>query len=125
MVHVLPARLLKRVPAIFFRTEAGGEPLRAWLKALSVADRKAIGDDIQKAEYACPIGMPLSRSLGGGLHEIRTELGRNRIARVFFYISKSGHMVLLHGIIKKTRQTPTTDLALARANQRRHERKSR
>jgi phage-related protein len=68
--------------------------------------------------------MPLSRSLGGGLHEIRTRLAGHRIARVFFYIGKSGHMVLLHGIIKKTRQTPAVDLALARMNMRLHERKS-
>ena len=37
----------KRVPAIFFRTEAGGEPLREWLKGtLSPEDRKRIGEDI-------------------------------------------------------------------------------
>lgn len=115
---------LKRVPAIFFRTEAGGEPVRAWLKDLPAADRKAIGDDVQKAEYAWPIGMPLSRSLGGGLHEIRTKLPGHRIARVFFYISASGHMVLLHGIMKKTQKTPIADLELARKNKRLHQKES-
>jgi hypothetical protein len=33
----------KRVPAIFYRTEAGGEPVRDWLKGLSAEDRKRIG----------------------------------------------------------------------------------
>jgi phage-related protein len=117
-------RPLKRVPAIFFRTEAGGEPVRGWLKSSSREDRKAIGDDIQKAEYAWPIGMPLTRPMGDGLHEIRTELSGNRIARVFFYISGTGNMVLLHGIIKKSRRTPNEDLDLARRNKRAHERKS-
>jgi phage-related protein len=93
------------------------------LKGLPVADRKAIGDDIQKAEFGWPIGMPLARSLGDGLHEIRTALSGHRIARVFFYVSESGHMVLLHGMIKKTRQTPAADLDLARRNKRVHERK--
>jgi phage-related protein len=115
---------LKRVPAIFFRTEVGGEPVRSWLKSLPIADRKAIGDDIQKAEFGWPIGMPLTRPLGDGLHEIRTTLSGNRIARVFFYISKPGHMVLLHGMIKKTRRTPVADLDLARRNKRMHERNS-
>jgi len=32
----------KRVPAIFFRTESGGEPLREWLKSLPPEDRKLI-----------------------------------------------------------------------------------
>jgi len=30
-------------------------------------------------------------------------------------------MVLLHGIVKKTRATPKADLDLARLNQRKHE----
>jgi phage-related protein len=119
------ALFLKRVPAIFFRTEGGGEPVRDWLKSLPAADRKAIGDDIQRAEFGWPIGMPISRALGDGLHEIRTSLSGNRIARVFFYISRAGRLVLLHGMIKKTRQTPASDLALARRNKSLHERKSR
>src|ERR1022692_4338969 len=39
----------KRVPAIFFRTEAGGEPLREWLKSLpSPEDRRLIGDESRR-----------------------------------------------------------------------------
>ena len=37
----------KRVPAIFYRTGAGGEPVRIWLKELSEDDRKRIGEDIK------------------------------------------------------------------------------
>jgi phage-related protein len=112
---------LKKVPAIFFRTEAGGEPLREWLKALSKEDKRAIGEDVRTVEFGWPIGMPVSRPMGGGLHEVRTTLSGNRIARVFFYIDKKGRMVLLHGIIKKSRQTPQDDLELARRNQAAHE----
>jgi hypothetical protein len=32
----------KRVPTIFYRTEAGGEPVREWLKGLPLEDRKRI-----------------------------------------------------------------------------------
>jgi phage-related protein len=113
---------MKRAPAIFFRTRAGGEPVRTWLKAMPVEDRQAIGRAIQKVEFGWPIGMPLTRSLGTGLHEIRSNLPGNRIARVFFYISSTGELVLLHGIIKKSQNTPQGDLAIARANQRRHQR---
>src|SRR5437868_4777695 len=31
---------------VFFRTEAGNEPVREWLKALSKESRKTIGEDI-------------------------------------------------------------------------------
>jgi phage-related protein len=113
----------KRVPAIFFRTEAGGEPLREWLKGLpSPEDRKLIGEDIKTVEFGWPVGMPVCRSLGGGLCEIRTHLTQDRIARVLFYIDAKRRMVLLHGFIKKTQKTPLNDLELARKNKSKHER---
>ena len=96
---------LKRVPAIFYRTEAGNEPLRAWLRSLDVDDRRRIGGDVKLAEYAWPIGMPTFRLMGDGLHEIRTALLGGRIARVLFYIDARSRMVLLHGFIKKSRPT--------------------
>lgn len=111
----------KKVPAIFYRTEAGGEPVRDWLKGLSKAERKAIGEDIKTLEIGWPIGMPVSRPLGGGLHEVRTDLPGNRIARVLFYIDRKQQMVLLHGFIKKSRKTQAEDIELARKNKQRHE----
>jgi phage-related protein len=112
----------KRVPAIFFRTAAGGEPVRDWLKALSPDDRKHIGEDVKTVEFGWPIGMPVCRSLGGGVCEVRSSLAQNRIARVLFYIDKKSRMVLLHGFIKKNQKTPREDLDLARSNKSKHER---
>ncbi len=112
----------KRVPAIFYRTEAGGEPVRDWLKGLSSEDRKRIGEDIKTVEFGWPIGMPVCRPLGDGIYEVRTGLLRNRIARVLFYIDKRRRMVLLHGFIKKTQKTPDEELDLARSNKYRHQR---
>jgi phage-related protein len=113
---------VKRVSAVFFRTEAGNEPVRDWLKGLPEAERKAIGTDIRTAEYGWPIGMPVCRPLGGGLHEVRTDLPGNRTARVVFCIDRRQRMVLLHGFIKKTRRTPADDLDLAAARRSQHER---
>jgi phage-related protein len=115
-------RQAKRVPAIFYRTEAGGEPVREWLKGLPPDDRKRIGEDIKTVEFGWPIGMPVCRPLGAGLYEVRTSLARKRIARILFYIDKVGRMVLLHGFIKKTQKTPDEDLALARSNKSKHQR---
>src|SRR5208283_1773289 len=95
----------KRAPVIFFRTEASGEPVRDWLKSLpSPEDRKLIGEDIKTVEFGWPVGMPVCRSLGGGICEIRTHLTQDRIARVLFYIDAKRRMVLLHGFIKKTQK---------------------
>ena len=112
----------KRIPAIFFRTEAGGEPVREWLRGLSPGDRKRVGEDIKTVEFGWPIGMPVCRPLGEGVYEVRSSLAQNRIARVLFYIDKKGRMVLLHGFIKKTQKTPDEDLELARANKKKHQR---
>src|SRR5579859_797022 len=111
----------KRVPASFYCTEAGNEPVRTWLKAMAAEDRRVIGQDIQTVEFGWPVGMPTCRPMGDGLHEVRTELLGNRIARVFFYVDRRQRMVLLHGILKKTRATPVSDLDLARQNKRKHE----
>lgn len=113
----------KRVPAIFYRTEAGGEPVRDWLRGLSPENRKLIGEDIKTVEFGWPIGMPVCKPLGDGIYEVRTSLTQNRIARVLFYIDKQSRMVLLHGFIKKTRKTHSEDLDLARSNKNKHQRR--
>lgn len=42
---------------VFYRTEAGNEPVREWLKSLKREDRKAIGEDIKTAQYGWPLGI--------------------------------------------------------------------
>ena len=61
------AKALKRVPASFYQSPSGKEPVREWLKDLPNDDRKVIGIDIATAEYGWPVGMPLCRSLDEGL----------------------------------------------------------
>jgi phage-related protein len=56
--------------------------------------------------------MPLIRKLEAGLWEVRSTL-RDRVARVIFTVD-GATMVLLHGFIKKSRETPNQDLDLAR-----------
>jgi len=102
----------KRVPAFFYRSNAGREPVREWLLGLSPEDRKVIGEDIKDVEFSWPIGMLLVRFLGDALWEVRSNLSGNRIARVLFCIDKS-RLVLLHGFIKKTQKTPQSEMALA------------
>jgi len=97
---------------VFFKTEAGNEPVREWLKSLPKEDCKTIGADILTVQYAWPVGKPLVDSLGGRIWEARSRLA-NRIARTLF-TEVDQEIVLLHGFIKKTRKTPPDDLALAK-----------
>ena len=91
--------------------------VRDWLRGLNESDRHAIGKDLLRAQWLWPVGMPLCRAMGKALWEIRTDLIRNRTARVsicFYQV----HLVALHGFIKKTRATPESDLLLARRRQK-------
>lgn len=103
---------LKKLPAAFYATARANEPVREWLKAFDVEDRRRIGLDIATAEFGWPVGMPLCRPLGQGLFEIRSHISGPRIARVIFTVA-SERMVLLHGFVKKARKTPKADLDLA------------
>jgi phage-related protein len=101
------------IPAHFYATASGSEPVRDWLKQMDRDDRRVIGADISTVEFGWPIGMPTCRPLGDGLWEVRSSLSRGRIARVIFVIHGE-RMVLLHGFIKTTQKTPKADLDLAR-----------
>jgi phage-related protein len=111
----------QKIPLVFFRTLAGSEPVREWLKALAPVERQAIGKDLLRAQGRWPVGMPLCRPLGHGLWEVRTDLPTKRTARVLVCLYRN-HLVALHGFIKKTWTTLEEDLALARQRMKELER---
>ena len=89
---------------VFFRADAGTEPVRDWLKSLSRNDKSAIGADLKTVQFGWPVGMPVVRKLEPGLWEVRSRL-HQRIARIIVTVSNRP-MVLLHGFIKKSQNTP-------------------
>ena len=105
-------RRTRKIPLVFYRTSSGSEPVLDWLKGLPAMDRKEVGHDLMRAQWRWPVGMPLCKSMGHGLWDVRSHLESNRIARVLFCIH-DGEMVALHGFIKKTQKTSPDDLALA------------
>jgi phage-related protein len=107
----------QKTPLLFYRSANGKEPAREWLKSLDEPDRQAVGQDLMRAQWRWPVGMPLCRSMGQGLWEIRTNLPSQRIARVLL-CPHEGALVALHGFIKKTQKTPDDELALARKRQK-------
>src|SRR3954469_9268113 len=110
----------RKIPVVFYRTRGGAELVRDWLRALDDRDRSAIGLDLMRVQFRWPVGMPLCRPMGDGLWEVRTNLPSGRIARVLF-CGLEGYIVVLHGFIKKSRQTPIDELALARRRKKEFE----
>ena len=107
------------LPCVFFRTAAGNEPVREWLERLPEYERKQIGTDILAVQFGWPLGLPLVNSLGDGLWEVRTRMPA-RTARTLFIVHDET-IILVHGFIKKTRTTPTAELALARRRKHAYE----
>jgi hypothetical protein len=54
----------RKINLVFFRNNAGSEPVREWLKGLDVVERRAIGSDLLRAQWRWPAGMPLCRPMG-------------------------------------------------------------
>jgi phage-related protein len=107
----MPKRV-KRLPVVFYANSAGAEPVREWLKVLDRDDRREIGSDILAVQQGWPLGLPLCRSLGKALWEVRSSLLGGRFARVIFAFD-GGSIVLLNGFIKKTRKTPPAEIDIA------------
>jgi len=103
---------LKEIPVVLYRTAAGAEPVRNWLRSLSAEDRRTIGTDLATVQVGWPVGMPLCKALGGGLWEVRSKLSGKRIARLLFFAADD-RIGVVNGFIKKTQKTPADQMALA------------
>lgn len=105
---------MKRIAAVFYRAENGTQPVRDWLLTLDRDDRRIVGEDLMTVEFGWPVGMPVCRPLGAGLHEVRSTIQNGRVeARVYFTVAE-GQAILLHGAAGKSGQ----DRAIALARQR-------
>lgn len=64
-------------------------------------------------EHGADLRMPHSRAMGYGLFELRCKGGEG-IGRAFYCMLVGKRIVILHSLIKKTRETPLADLKVAR-----------
>jgi len=64
-------------------------------------------------EHGPNLGLPYTKTFGEGLFEIRAR-GSEGIGRAFFCAMVGRRIVILHGFIKKTQETPAQELRTAR-----------
>ena len=100
-------------PLLFWRSSTGKEPVREFLQEQTKPDRVRLGSDLRKLQFGWPIGMPLVRSLGGDLWELRSSTPSKREVRIIF-ASGDDVLVLLHAFVKKSQKTPPSEMAVAR-----------
>jgi len=107
----------------FYRESNGNEPVRIWLQSLDKPIKIILGEDISKVQFRWPLGMPLVRSLGQGIHELRSHIP-NGIVRILFMVNNKT-MILLHGFIKKTEKLPTQDFNITKERAKNYEQQER
>jgi phage-related protein len=103
----------EKTPVRFYQTATGTQPVLNWMRTLAKDDRQRIGEDLARVQYGWPVGMPLCRSLGAGLWEVRSSLPSRRIARLLFFFHE-GELGVVHGFVKKTQKAPAEEITLAR-----------
>jgi phage-related protein len=64
-------------------------------------------------EFGPDLRMPHSRTMGGGLFELRPR-GREGIGRALYCFVVGQQVVVLHAFVKKSQVTPQRDLDIAR-----------
>src|SRR6266542_1394017 len=106
--------MLRPLPAVFFRTETGREPVRQWLKELPRNERKIIGEDIMTVQFRWPLGMPLVDHVGAGIWEVRSKLP-TRIARTLFLCMKAKSSCCMDSLRRQGKHQRKTELWLCSA----------
>ena len=87
----------------------GNNPVEDFIEALPIHDRAVVRARIDfLAEIGNRVREPLSKSLGGGLFELRVKA-----SRIFYCFKPGGVIVLLHGFIKKGQKTPRREMEMA------------
>lgn len=108
---------IHKLEVVFYQTDTGSEPVRDWLKSLSIDDKRIIGEDIKTVQFGWPLGIPLVDSLNHGLWEVRSRLSAGRIARIIFFMDENA-MVIVNGFMKKSCKTPKDILEISRKRKR-------
>jgi phage-related protein len=96
--------------ALEFYSESVQDEILAWPDGIQASFTRIAE---QMTEHGPNLGMPYTRAFGEGLFEIRAK-GREGIGRAFFCTLVGRRVVILHGFIKKTEQTPVKELRTAR-----------
>ena len=103
---------------VFWRQPtSGNEPAREWLLRLDKEDRGKMGLALRTVQVGWPLGMPLCRPMGDGLHELRVSLKGKQEARLLFCVHDET-IVGLHAFFKTTPATPKGELELAKRRMR-------
>ena len=97
------------------RPAQGGRPVKDFIDGLSKAAKAKVYAALEMlARYGNELRMPRSRSLGGGLHELRVAHPEGPFRLIYCFLP-GRRIVLLHAFVKRTDEIPARELEVARA----------
>lgn len=103
----------------FYDTSSGHAPVKEFLLKLKDTDRDdfaVVMAGLDKLRHRQYHREPLTKSIGGGLYELR-HIGKLN-TRVLWFFMKGRRIIAVHGIRNKGRAIPARDLETARARMR-------
>jgi hypothetical protein len=104
----------------FYEEDDHAVPVEEFLSNLSPGHRaKAIAIIRLLQEQGPTLPFPYSSQVRGDLRELRTQYGKDRL-RILYFGDPKRALVLLHGIIKRTKKLDKADIATAEKRMRRH-----
>lgn len=84
-----------------------------WIDAMPVCMRAYYARLTERMLETGPyLAMPFTKSLGGGLFELRIK-AKEGISRVFYCVVKKNTIMMLHGFIKKSQKIADKELKIA------------
>jgi phage-related protein len=106
---------------VFYRSEAGREPVREWLKNLNKEQRKRIGKELAKLQFYRVWPSGTARFLRDGLWELRVSVNSREARLVFF--QDQDRLILVHAFWKTTQTTPLAVLSEALERKAKYEKR--
>ncbi len=114
-IYSILAKLKMPFVVDFYREADGTKPVAAFIKSLPVKLRaKVVADLHLLEEYGNNAREPLSKALGDGIFEVRSQVG-NDIVRVLYFFDESKVIIATNGFVKKQDKTPANEIELAKA----------
>lgn len=103
-----------RKKAIYYEDERNSRPVEEFINDLKSKTKAKVLARIEFLEERWQeLRRPYVDSLEGGLYELRVIFSGNQVRVIYAYMFKD-YIVLLHGIIKKTKEVPQEDMLKAK-----------
>ena len=101
----------------YYRTTRGNSPVREFIDSLPGKLKAKNMREISLLEqFGIDLPAPYAKRLRGaeyrGLWELRVKLATD-ITRIFYFFPTGTRVLLLHGFVKKSDETPASELQLA------------